>query len=138
MTTAPPHPRPSLSGDAAPFWRHLRGGVLHIEACAECGALRHPPKPRCARCRSERKRWEPVSGRGEVWSFTVCHPPVLAAFADDVPYNAVVVRLEEGPFLVSNLLGVASDDLEVGMAVELVAEPLDGDLVLPKFRPAPA
>jgi uncharacterized OB-fold protein len=61
---------------------------------------------------------------------------VLPAFADRVPYNAVVVELDEGPFMVSNLLDVANDDLEVGMAVEVAYVDLDDETTLPQFRPA--
>ncbi len=133
VTTAE-HPRPALTGAAAPFWEHVRSGVLHIQACGQCGAMRHPPRPRCARCHSDDRRWLPVSGRGEVWSYTVCHPPVLSAYAERVPYNAVVVRLVEGPFLVSNLVDVPLDEIEVGMPVELAVEPIDADVSLPRFR----
>lgn len=135
-TTRPDHPRPALTGDAAPFWRHVRDGVLHVQACGACGALRHPPRPRCAACHHADRRWVPVSGRAEVWSYTVCHPPVLDAFADRVPYVAVVVRLAEGPFLVSNLVGVEPDEVEVGMEVELAVTPLDDEVSLPLFRRA--
>jgi uncharacterized OB-fold protein len=134
--TTTEHPRPALTGESAPFWQHVRDGVLHVQACGACGALRHPPRPRCARCHSADRRWTPVSGRGEVWSVTVCHPPVLAAYAERVPYNAVVVRLAEGPFLVSNLVGVPLDELEVGMAVEVEIVPLDDEVSLPRFRRA--
>lgn len=132
------HPRPALTGDAAPFWQLLRDGTLHVQACGECGALRHPPRPRCAHCHSDRVRWEPVSGRAEVWSFTVCHPPVLPAFAARVPYVAAVVRLVEGPFMVTDLVDVAPDEAVVGMAVEVVIEPLDDEVSLPRFRRADA
>ena len=134
-TTSPDHPRPALTSDSAPFWRHVRDGVLHVQACADCGALRHPPRPRCAVCRSADRCWVPVSGRAEVWSYTVCHPPVLSAFADRVPYVAVVVRLAEGPFLVSDLVGVEPDVVFVGMDVELVVTALDDEISLPLFRP---
>jgi len=75
-----------------------------------------------------------VSGAGEVWSFTVVHPPTLPAFADRTPYGAVVVRLDEGVFLVSNLVDCPVVDLEVGARVELEITVVDDDLVLPLFR----
>jgi uncharacterized OB-fold protein len=81
--------------------------------------------------------WEAVSGRGVIASYTICHSPVLPAFADRVPYNAVVVELAEGPFLLSNAVGVANDDLVVGMPVEVTFVDLDDELTLPQFRPVP-
>jgi len=77
-----------------------------------------------------------------VWSFTVIHPPTLPAFADRTPYNAVVVRLDEGVFLVSNLIECPIAELAVGVRVELAltrvvaGSDTDDDLVLPLFRRA--
>ena len=66
-------------------------------------------------------------------SFTIVHPPVLPAFADRVPYNAVVVELDEGPFMVSNLVGIANEDLATGLRVAVTFVDLDADLTLPQF-----
>ena len=80
------------------------------------------------------------TGAGEVWSFTVIHPPTLPAFADRTPYGAVVVRLDEGVFLVSNLVDCPVDELAVGLRVELALTRVaagteaGGDFVLPYFR----
>lgn len=59
---------------------------------------------------------------------------MLPAFADRVPYNAVVVELAEGPFMVSNLVGVDHDAIAVGTPVEVTFVDLDDDLTLPQFR----
>jgi len=59
---------------------------------------------------------------------------VLPAFADRVPYNAVVVQLDEGPFMVSNLVDIDNDAIEVGLPVEVTYVDLDDDLTLPQFR----
>jgi uncharacterized OB-fold protein len=75
-----------------------------------------------------------VRGTGTVASFTICYPPVLPAFADRVPYNAVVVQLDEGPFMVSNLVNVDNDAIEVGVPVEVIYVDLDDELSLPQFR----
>jgi uncharacterized protein len=77
-------------------------------------------------------RWEQASGKGEVISFTICHPPVLPAFADRTPYDVIVVRLDEGPLIVSNMLDV---DPVVGMKVKVWFVNIDDDLTLPQFRP---
>jgi uncharacterized OB-fold protein len=52
-----------------------------------------------------------------------------------VPYNAVVVRLDEGVFLVTNLIDCADDDIKIGMEVEAVLVRVDDELTLPQFRP---
>ena len=129
-------PRPRPGPLDAPFWEWCRRHELRLQRCADCGTFRHHPRPRCPACRSAVATWEPVRGTGTVASYTICHPPVLPAFADRAPYNAVVVELDEGPFLVSNLVGVANDDLAVGMAVEVTFVDVDEAFTLPQFRPA--
>ncbi len=134
-----PVPDPANEDDAA-FWDALGEGELRIQRCVACGVLRHPPRPACAQCGSTERGWQVVSGAGAVWSFTVVHPPTLPAFADRTPYGAVVVRLDEGVFLVSNILDCPVDELAVGMRVELALTKIaadqsaGGDLVLPYFR----
>jgi uncharacterized OB-fold protein len=128
-------PRPDpVAADEAAFWAALRGGELRIQRCVACGAFRHPPRPRCARCGSAEREWAAASGAGEVWSFTVIHPPTLAAFADRTPYGAVVVRLDEGVFLVSALVDCPIEELAVGTRVDLAIAAVDADLALPRFR----
>jgi len=134
-----PVPDPANADDAR-FWDALRAGELRIQRCTACGAFRHPPRPVCAQCGRLASDWPVVAGTGEVWSFTIVHPPTLPAFADRVPYGAVVVRLDEGVFLVSNLVDCEVDELAVGQRVELAltrvaADPeVGGDFVLPLFR----
>jgi hypothetical protein len=136
-----PLPRPDpVNADDVRFWAALRDGELHIQRCESCGVFRHPPRPVCAQCGATGSEWHPATGAGEVWSFTVVHPPTLPAFAGRTPYGAVVVRLDEGVFLVSNVIDCPVDQLAVGMRVEVcptrvVADTDAGDdFVLPLFR----
>lgn len=77
-----------------------------------------------------------MSGRGIVHTYTICHPPVLPAFENKVPYNVVIVRLDEGPFMVSNLVDCPNEEIEIGMPVEVAFTEVEDDLVLPLFRRA--
>ena len=132
---AAPVPRPEpVNDDDAAFWGALREGELRIQRCAACGTFRHPPRPVCAHCGATEREWIAVSGAGEVWSFTIVHPPTLPAFADRTPYGAVVVRLDVGVFLVSNVIDCPIDELTVGAPVELAITTVDDDLALPLFR----
>jgi uncharacterized OB-fold protein len=128
-------PRPApVDPDAQTFWDAIARGTLLLQQCAECGTFRHPPAPVCAACAARTSVWTPAAGTGEVWSYTVVHPPTLPAFADRTPYGAVVVRLDEGVFMVSNLVDCPVEELEVGAPVELVITTVDDDLKLPLFR----
>ena len=82
---------------SAPFWEGTARGELPVQACGACGKWRMPPRPMCPYCQSTDIAWQPTSGRGRVWSYIVPHPPLLPAFAEVAPYNAIVVELEEQP-----------------------------------------
>lgn len=88
------------------FWEGTAVGELRLQACGGCGALRFPPRVMCPRCQSTARHWQTISGRGTIWSFVVCHPPLLPAYAPFAPYPVVTVTLDEGPALrmVGNLL----------------------------------
>jgi uncharacterized OB-fold protein len=129
------HPRPDPAGvDDVRFWSYIAARQLRIQRCVACGRYRHPPRPMCPACGSDRVDWVVSSGRGEVWARTVIHPPTLPAFASRTPYGAVVVRLDEGVFLVSNVIDRDADDVAVGMAVQVEITEVEADLHLPLFR----
>jgi len=79
--------------------------------------------------------WLPVSGRGTVFSFAVMHQVYHPGFAAEVPYAVVLVALDEGPRMISNVVGCATSAIRVGMPLEVVFEPVSPDVTLPKFRP---
>ena len=119
-------------GDDEFFWDGVAQGHLFLRSCARCGRLQHPPSPMCPSCHSLKWTTRQASGRGTVYSWIVSHHPTEA---DALPRIVVLVDLEEGVRLVSNLLGVAPADVRNGMAVELCFENYDG-VALPQFRPA--
>ena len=134
MSAAHPQPDPVAAADAR-FWAFVAAGELRIQRCGDCGTHRHPPRPVCAACGSGAAEWAPVSGRGEVWASTVIHQPTLPAFASRTPYGAVVVRLEEGVFLVGNVVDCPTDDVAIGMPVDVAITEVEEGLRLPLFRP---
>jgi uncharacterized OB-fold protein len=119
-----------------PFYDAARRGELVVQRCAACGALRFPARAICSECLATASDWVPVSGRGEIFSFNVMHQVYHPGFAAEVPYAVVLVKLAEGPKLISNLVGVAPADIRIGMPVRAVFEPMSDDVTLPKFAPA--
>jgi len=130
----PDLPLPVPSADNQPFWDALNGGELRIQRCADCGTLRHPPRPMCAHCQSFDVEWARMSGRGTVFSYIVTHQPIHPALADRVPFATVIVELEEGPRLTTNLVDVAPDEITIGMPVEVVFQRANDEITLPLFR----
>lgn len=131
-------PLPRVTPDTAPFWEGCRRHELLLAACTDCGALHLPPGPVCPRCFSDRLDWQKASGRGVVSAWTVVHQAWFPVFKADLPYNAVQVELAEGPRLTTDLVDVANDAIQVGMAVEVVFDDVTDEFTLPRFRPAKA
>ncbi|MBI3770958.1 MAG: OB-fold domain-containing protein [Deltaproteobacteria bacterium] len=127
-------PVPEASPALAPFFAAARAGRLVVQRCAGCGALRFPPRELCSRCLGLEATWQDVSGRGEIFSYNVMHQVYHPGFAADVPYAVVIVKLEEGPKITSNLVGCPVDEIAVGMPVEVAFEQLSPEVTLPKFR----
>jgi hypothetical protein len=79
--------------------------------------------------------WVKLSGKGKVYSWTTVTHPVHPAF--EVPYAVVIVELDEGVRLVSNIVDCKPEDLYIGMPVEVIFEDVTEEVTLPKFRLAP-
>jgi len=118
----------------APFFEGARNSRLMVQKCGDCGIPRFPAAEQCSNCLSTQAEWTAVSGRGEVYSFNIMHQVYHAGFAAEVPYAVVVVRLEEGPKVVSNVVGVKPHEIRCGMPVEVIFEKVNDQVTLPKFR----
>ncbi|WP_426958430.1 Zn-ribbon domain-containing OB-fold protein [Muricoccus radiodurans] len=125
-------PKPELDELTRPYWDGLAEGVLRFQRCAACGHAWLPPRDACPRCLSAEAVWEAAGGGGRVVSWVVFHKAYHDAFADRVPYNVAIVELEEGPRLITNILG-PNGRLRVGLPVRLRVE-RDVGLFLPRFE----
>jgi uncharacterized OB-fold protein len=123
---------PLVDADSKPFWDALERGALVLPECVACRRVHYYPRLLCPFC------WEPVqwlelSGRGEVFATTVVRRIGLEPFRDRTPYDLSLVELEEGPRLLTNVVGTDPDRVAIGCAVELCPT-LDGDRWMPTFR----
>lgn len=128
-------PVPVPGPDDAPYWRALTQGVLLIQRCTDCGTVRHPPRPRCGNCVSAEHHWEAASGLGTVYSFTIVRHPPNRELAGLVPYVVALIELDEGPRLVSNVVGVDPEHVAIDQRVQVQFVPVDEGTVLPRFTP---
>ncbi|MFF1694703.1 Zn-ribbon domain-containing OB-fold protein [Streptomyces sp. NPDC058257] len=138
MTDATTEPllSPTIDTDGAPFWEYAARGELRIQACTACGELRFPPRPCCPHCQSFDSEWRRMSGRGRIWSYVRPHPPLLPAYAEQAPYNAIIVELADAPRirLVGNLVtapdaplnSVDPDRLRIGAKVQVTFTDVGG------------
>jgi len=131
--TAYQKPLPRIDYLTKPFWANLNEGRLTVQKCDACEDQHYPPSPVCPNCLSKDQQWVEVSGRGSLESWISFHRAYWTSFAEDLPYSVCLVKLEEGPLLVSNLVGDTSG-ARLGARVELVLERVNEEITLPKFR----
>ncbi len=100
-----------------PMWESIAAGSMKLQCCSQCSAFRYPPGPICSQCHSMDYQWSTIAGGGEVLSWVVFH----RQYFDDhpQPYNAVAIRLDEGPIVVSNLVGPTPGDGWIGQRVTI-------------------
>jgi uncharacterized OB-fold protein len=138
MTTTKPGPAkpvPFAQPVSRPFWEGTQAGELRLQHCGSCGKHVFYPRPRCPSCGGDALTWQRVSGRARLHSYVINHMP-MPGFAGDLPYVIAIVELEEGPRMMSNLIGVPADPahLTLDMPLEVVFE-ARGEMMLPQFRP---
>lgn len=128
-----------------PFWAGCRRGELLVQRFVASGRLVWPPRPMDPHSRSFDHEWVPVSGAATVWSYVVPHPPLLSPYAEQAPFNVVVVALDDDPSIrmVGNLVARADaaldsidpHSIEIGEPVRVVFSRV-GDMVLPQWARA--
>jgi hypothetical protein len=123
-----PPPNPLTAG----FWDAAARRQLVVQRCT-CGRYRHYPQLLCPDCHSSDWSWAPVSGRGTVYSYTVTHRAFHPAWADRVPFAVATIELEEGVRMVSDLPREDTDEVRIGMPVEVFFDRQES-VTLPRFR----
>ncbi len=134
MSELPTRP-PRRTHETAPFWDGCAEGRLVLPRCDRCHELIWYPRRFCPLCAGTEVSWGEVSGRGTVYSFTVLRRGD-GPFRDAAPYVLAYVELDEGPRVLTNVVGTDPDAVAVGQPVRVVFDPAgDGD-ALPRFTPA--
>jgi uncharacterized OB-fold protein len=128
-------PRPISPADSctAEWWDATREGRLLVQRCVPCGARQHYPRAICTTCGATELSYDEASGRGVVYSHTTVARAPHPAFTP--PYVVAMVRLDEGPVLLTNIVGCAPEDVRCDMPVTLAWEDLPDGRKLPLFAP---
>ncbi len=127
-------PLPEMQGNSKEFYEWCRRGDLRFQRCTECQVWRHVPREMCANCGSDEWTWVKSGGKGTVFTWTIAERAMHPAFVDAVPYAPVVVEMDEGVRLVTEIVDCAPSELEIGMRVEVAFAKVSDELTLPKFR----
>ena len=131
-TTIPAPERDALN---TPYWDGLAQGALCFQRCSACGHAWLPARSECPACLGEQWAWEKAGGGAKLISWVVYHVAFHPAFAKRLPYNVAIVELDEGPRLISNVIGVAdAKTLKIDQRLRLGIEDENGTAV-PRFKP---
>jgi uncharacterized OB-fold protein len=133
--TAYAKPLPKINRLSRPFWEAAKRHELVLQRCAACRRHRFPPSQRCPACLATATEWVRASGRGKVWSWIRMWQPYFPAFDAERPYVVAYVELEEGPRLMTTIVGCSVDEIACDMPVEVVFDDVTDVVSLPKFRP---
>ena len=124
---------PIVTSSDRPFWEGAKRHELMAYKCSSCGAIYYPAID-CVSCDRPRMEWTRVSGKGTVHTFVIYHKVYHAGWKDDVPYNVAWIKLDEGPLLLSNIVGCRNEQIFIGMRVEVVFADVTEDVTLHRFK----
>jgi uncharacterized OB-fold protein len=128
-------PLPKPTATSAPFWEAAHRKELKLQYCKQCRNFQHYPRPICANCWSDDIEWRSCSGKGHVYSFSICHRHGLPSVTDDAPGVVAIVELQEGVRMTSNIVDCPAGDVAIGMEVEAVFQTVSEDYTLIFFQP---
>lgn len=134
------HPQPNASWESRGYWEGAGRGEIVLQRCRDCGVVQHRPRGLCVTCLSDDIEHFVASGRGTVYTCTVTYQNQAKGFAEACPYVMAYVELEEGPRLLTNIVGCDPETVTIGMAVKpdfAHQERTDGEaFAVPRFTPA--
>jgi uncharacterized OB-fold protein len=84
-----------LDQDNLAFFSWCGRHELRLQQCTSCGLKRCPPTTACPFCADPDSTWEPVSGRGTVYSYGEVHHAIQPVFRQYAPYLLLLVELDE-------------------------------------------
>lgn len=119
------------------FWEGTAKGELHLQQCGNCREIAWPVVEACEVCGSAELEWTPMSGRGKLVSWCTFERDYNRGMLP-IPWDTVLVELEEGALFIANPQGFSWPEMAVGMPVEvafIAAEDQAGEFMLPVFRP---
>jgi uncharacterized protein len=129
-----PADAPLVNAETKPFWDATAEGRLVLPRCDTCDFVIWYPRVVCPACHATSVTWGELSGRGRVYSYTVTRRN-QGRWGDVAPYVVAYVELDEGPRLLTNVVGCDPDDVHVDLEVEVVFADTGEGPALPRFRP---
>lgn len=114
-------PIPQMAPENTPFYEGLKAGQFLVPKCQSCGNYNWTPYPACRTCQSLDQKWVEVSGKGQLYTYTMIHKGPKT-FMDEGPYVEAFMKLDEEPralLVHGNLVGIEEKDITLGMRLKI-------------------
>jgi uncharacterized OB-fold protein len=131
---AKPWPKPTP--ETQPFWDGCKSGELRLQRCKACQHVQFYPRKLCSGCFSQDVEWFTASGRGSVLSWSKVTLPSAPGFEEELPFTSVLVKLAEGPTMLSVLRDCEYEQIDFDMPLHVIFEQRTDDIFIPYFKPA--
>lgn len=119
-----------------PFWDSLKEHDVRVQKCDGCGAFRYVPKEICNRCHATGATWTPISGTGQVYTYTVVRRAPTKAYQAEAPYALVHVTMDEGFRMIGSMKVDDPESVSIGQHVRITYEDATPDWTILRFEPA--
>ncbi len=129
-------PLPTITQDNEEFWKSTKEHKAKLQRCNVCSKFWYYPGPVCHNCGAQDWTWTELSGKGTIYSYSVLERAKGNPYENDVPITIVLVRLEEGPVIMSNLFEYEPEELAIDAPVTIDYEDVNDEVTLAVFRPA--
>ena len=95
-------------------------GLIALE-CTECKRLFMPPRYLCPECGRSSLKEVPLSGKGQVYTYTTIRVAPVA-FEQQIPYDVALIKLEEDLNITARLVAEEGKEVELGTPVAFERE----------------
>ena len=117
-----------------PFWLGTLEGKLLVQECSVCGQRQLYGRSLCTNCHSAALSWIEATGQGTIYSRTIIRQNPSRSFKHMIPFVVALVDLDEGPRLMTNIVGTPAEDVSIGARVRVRFEPVSDAAALPLFE----
>ena len=134
--SSPARTLPKPTPETQHFWDGCKAGELRLQRCTACAQSYFPPRPFCPKCGGREVEVYAASGRATLYSYVINHRP--RPDIGTAPHSIAVVALEEGPRMMTNIVGCPQtpEALQLDMPLKVTFAKQNDDISLPLFEPA--
>jgi uncharacterized OB-fold protein len=129
-------PIPEMNDISKPYWDAVQREEFFLQRNKKTGNYLFIPRELASDDFSQDLEWVKASGKGEIATFSIAKPPLFEFYAAELPYVVAIIKLSEGPQMMSNIINCNPEDVHVGMNVKVTFEERKDGFKIPQFEPA--